>query len=220
MKNIKNKLIVSIVAIAVLLSVVAFTQALEPGDVKGSKAAYGNNVPGVFGPAANEGPNGGVALAYAAIKTGEHSDIAILFSAETTLLTQTTIKGKKDAATGDALIDTDIDEARILVYATLDGVPTSEGEITFASRKQTLTGRLDYATYNTVTGLHNEELPEFITLALETTNANAFNFMAEDISNGPHEIIIYAIVEPGKNDPTPLAGIGSRSLILLEQRLN
>ena len=221
-----NKFVVAVVITAILLSAIAIAQVSGHPITKGSKASCSASNLIVFPMGtAVEIPENATEIAQAVIGTGNNADIAILFTAEASIFTDTKIEGEKDLSTGKAKKVTDNDKATIRIWADVDGIMlASPGEVTLTERDQTLSGVLSYMTWNNDTESWDYENPEWIQLQLNTTAAHGFNFVVENLGNGDHIVTIYA--EIYQNDvaldpqhPDKIAAFGRRTLILQEMKM-
>ena len=197
-----NKLIASIVGITILLVAFAIVSLADPINPPSTKTAAG----GTQVETINPGEDG--VVSYALIKSG-NKDLIISFTAEAILYTKTGIKGKS----GPANKDTSKAQSTLQVCAYVDEEPAFPECVTFAERIQTMDGHL------------NES--QWINLTLHTTNANAFNFIATNISKNPNEnyqqqthnvTIVAKIKSKDSSDPESVAwgAIGNRTLIVNE----
>ena len=210
--KIENKLITSIIVIAILL--IAFTitsfsaTGLDPCDPEANapaaKAAAVGYKTQIIPPVDSEK----VLIANAYIKA--HDELIISFSSEAILFTETKVsRVNKDATAASTL----------RIWAEVDGNPAyPEDGITFAERKQSL--------FTTWTGDYmNESYAgiDSIELALSTTNANSFNFIAYEIGkNEAHNVTIWASVEttPDEEGISEAWGaFGNRTLVIEEVNL-
>lgn len=154
------------------------------------------------------------------IKTAEQKDLVISFTAEASLVTDTKIVGKGSTEVSD------MDRASIFIWATVDGVKAFPDEVTLAERVQILKGRLSEWTIGTdpATGAPVlEQVPEYVELILDTTEANGLNFLALNVGSGEHVIQVWArieLVNEGGTQSPQIAGvIGDRTLVVHEIRL-
>ena len=206
--NNKNKTIASIVGIAMILlmalsissfSAMGFDPCDPDANAPAAKAAAVGYMTQIVPP---EDPER-VLIANAYIKA--HDELIISFSSEAILFTQTKIDRVNQDATA---------ASTLRVWAEVDGIPAyPEGGVTFAERKQAL--------FTTWTGDETEGI-ESIDLALNTTNANSFNFIAYDIGkNEAHNVTIWGSVahteEEGISDAW--GAFGNRTLVIEEVNL-
>jgi hypothetical protein len=136
----------------------------------------------------------------ASIKTSSVADLFIDTSLVTGLFTSTTVKGNGNGSTSSATAMGGV-QVRVLI----DGKPalafpdsTGDG-VTFDQRIQTLTANLgniftDCFAQGGTTGTGCTLTPEQITLALDTTSAHSFNFIALNVGTGNHTVKIQAQV--------------------------
>jgi hypothetical protein len=136
----------------------------------------------------------------AAIKTSNVADLFIDTSLVTGLFTSTTVKGNGSGSTSSATAMGGV-QVRVLI----DGrpalaFPDSTGDgVTFDQRIQTLTANLgniftDCFANGGSTGTGCTLSPEEITLALDTTSAHSFNFIALNVGSGNHTLKVQAQV--------------------------
>ena len=159
------------------------------------------------------------------IKTSSIADLFIDTSLVTGLFTSTTVKGNGSGSTSSATAMGGV-QVRILI----DGKPalafpdsTGDG-ITFDQRIQTLTANLgniftDCFAQGGTTGTGCTLTPEEITLALDTTSAHSFNFIALNVGTGNHTVQVQAQVntsDTGTNGgvavSNALYGLGSLTI--------
>ncbi|HEY3452770.1 MAG TPA: hypothetical protein VGK67_40880 [Myxococcales bacterium] len=134
------------------------------------------------------------------IKTSNVADLFIGTSLVTGLYTSTTVKGNGSGSTSTATAMGSV-KVRILI----DGKPavaypdtTGDGVI-FDARIQTLTANLGYIFSDCfasggTTGTGCTLTPEQISLALETSSAHSFNFIALNVGTGLHTLEVQAMV--------------------------
>lgn len=134
------------------------------------------------------------------IKTPTGKDLFIDVSLECGITTNTAVMSKKlERALAES-------EAAVMVKVLVDGVAALPGEITFASREQTLVAEFagDFSECIYLVDTDGDGIPdavevddectqaEFLQLILSTLNANSFNFIATDLVAGVHEIEVQA----------------------------
>jgi hypothetical protein len=159
------------------------------------------------------------------LKTPNQKDLFIDVSLECGLYTDTIVRGKAgDPVSAEA-------EAAVTVQVLVDSVPAAPGEVVFCRRVQELTAILGgvltctdtdgdgHYDYNECS-LTDEE----IGLMLETTNANAFNFVIDDLTPGVHVIEVTARIDSTTEFEEPnfsaaAAAIGKGSMTVEEVRL-
>ena len=217
--KINTKLVVPVVLVAILFAAaVVVTQAGSPS----SKTAIAGSATEISY-TLDDGIYNEVELADTTIKTANAKDLIISVTAECGLFTDTKLTGK---GTKD-LNDEDI--ATIQVWVVVDENTPYErmafpGKVTFAERIQTMNGRLSNMIWNG-TSEEWEDIPEYIELTLNTTNANGFNFMLLDLAPGDHTITVFASVEldesstSGEVSLNPAGAIGKRTVVVQEVRL-
>jgi hypothetical protein len=129
------------------------------------------------------------------LKTANQKDLFIGVSLEVGLLTSTLVSSK------NATADKSNADAAVEVKVLVDGKEALPGVVTFGRRTQTLTatfqGIIDGClSIDPLTGgvILDPDcvLPEELELVLKTINANAFNFIVEDLSAGVHTIDVQA----------------------------
>ena len=212
-----NKLVVAIVLAAVLLAGVAMNTQAGSDSAKTAIGIDTNQLVGGVGPTTQ------LMTPPIYIGTSQQKDLVISVTSQNTLVTDTTLR--------KALGEVDSVSIKVKVVVDEDGFNGNvervalPGEVTFASRIQEIKGRLSDATYvyNETSGLYEWlEEPEWVEIILNTTSANGFNFVLEDLGSGDHEIRVYAIIETntgGTPPPNVAAVIGPRTVIVNEVRL-
>jgi hypothetical protein len=139
------------------------------------------------------------------IKTSKISDLFIDASLVTGLYTSTSVSGNGSGSTSKATA-----MGGVKVRVLLDGKPalaypdsTGEG-VTFDQRIQTMTGNLGYIFTDcfanggsTATGC--TLTPEQVSIALDTTSAHSFNFIALNVGTGTHTLTVQAQVNTDAN---------------------
>ena len=205
--KIDNKIITSIVVLAVLLAAFAIvssgqndqntkvavaggdTQFVPPGSIAADNANFTNKI-----------------IAETNISTTK--DLAISFSAESILYTKTGIKGKPNKASEAS--------ATLLVWAEVDEKKSFPCVVTFAERIQIMDGSINDT--------------DWINLSLQTTEANTFNFIALNIDKldvghpHTHHVTIHATVLTDEqmdgsddlNEAIAWGAVGKRTLIVEE----
>jgi hypothetical protein len=139
------------------------------------------------------------------IKTSKISDLFIDASLVTGLYTYTGVSGNGSGSTSKASA-----MGGVKVRVLLDGNPTlaypdSTGEgVTFDQRIQTMTGNLgfiftDCFASGGTTGTGCTLTPEQVSIALDTTSAHSFNFIALNVGTGTHALTIQAQVNTDAN---------------------
>ena len=208
--NNKNKTIASIVGIAMILlmalsissfSAMGFDPCDPDANAPAAKAAAVGYMTQIVPPDDSER----VLIANAYIKA--HDELIISFSSEALLFTQTKIDRDNQDATA---------ASTLRVWAEVDGNPTYPVDgITFAERKQELFTTWTDADYVDYIGI------ETIDLALSTTNANSFNFIAYEIGkNEAHNVTIWGSVEyEEEGDSMAWGAFGNRTLVIEEVNL-
>ena len=162
------------------------------------------------------------------LKTPNQKDLFIDVSLECGLYTETRVKSYTGVA-GSASA-----EASVQVQVLVDGAPAYPGEVIFCKRTQELTalfgGILEACTDANGDGIITSGectwLPEELELVLDTMNANAFNFVLDDLGPGEHLIQVQARIdnEIGVDDLSgstakAMATIGKGSVTVEEVRM-
>jgi len=162
------------------------------------------------------------------IKTPNQKDLFIDVSMVSTLLTDTRSKSKRvaDVPTVDVTTATSGLKVRVVIDPGTDeeyALPGEEG-VVFAKRIQQLSVLLQgFVDYNNVTQELDVVGEEFVQLMLETMSANAFNFIAEDLSSGVHtiEVQVCRVLDAGCDGTYAevAAVVGHRSMTVESVRL-
>ena len=160
------------------------------------------------------------------LKTPNQKDLFIGVSLEVGLLTNTLVKSKMGT------VDTSMADASVEIRVLVDGKEAAPGIVIFGRRTQTLTATLqglidgcmtaDALTGNVVIDPDCVQ-PEQIGLILKTMNANAFNFITQDLTSGVHQVQVQARInlESSAQAGSSLARalIGKGSMTVEEVRL-
>ncbi|MCI0746006.1 MAG: hypothetical protein L0Y58_11420 [Verrucomicrobia subdivision 3 bacterium] len=211
-----------------LIAVLATTSALaqsQPSSKATAKVGNINVLREVSSPAAETiGP--WQTILSNTLKTPNQKDLFIGVSLEVGLLTRTEVKSKNGVA------DTALAAAGVQVQVLVDGEPALPGTVVFGRRTQTLTavfqGLIDGClTNDPVTGgiIIDPDCvePEVLELILETMNANAFNFIVQDLTPGVHLIEVQARINLGATaqagSATARGLVGKGSMTVEEVRL-
>ncbi|MGD8764474.1 MAG: hypothetical protein PVG87_19365 [Desulfobacteraceae bacterium] len=168
------------------------------------------------------------------IKVPEQKDLVFHVSMECGLYTNTHVKskgGKEDTSTAEATIKVRVrvndENGNLFMYAG----PAGENGIVFASRSQELMAKFGgILTNDSITCNENgciidytKVTDEELRLILSTMTANAFNFLAPNLSSGIYEIVVEAeISSAGSADAGSFdayATIGLGSLVVDEIRM-
>lgn len=146
-----------------------------------------------------DAPEASANLLQATLKTSNKKDLLIGVSLQSGLYTDTQVKGKNGSS------EQALAEAGIRVKVIIDGGTTAvyPSEVIFASRIQELTATLGgviescEVAVDPLTGLGTITVAddcvvtdEEIGIALTTTSANHFNFVAPDLTSGDHNIVV------------------------------
>ncbi len=155
------------------------------------------------------------------LKTPNQKDLFISVSMEVGLLTRTLVSSKNGTS------DTSKADAGVEVRVLVDGVEALPGVVIFGRRTQTLTatfqGLIDGClSIDPLTGgivLDPDCVqPEELELILKTMNANAFNFIIQDLRSGVHTIDVQARInleataQAGASAARALIGKGSMTV--------
>ena len=217
-----NKLVIAIVLAGVLLAGAAMNIQAGSDSAKTAigyenpKMLYGN----VSGPQLMFDP--------ILIHTSCQKDLVVSVTSQNTLVTDTTLKkaiGETDSVS--IKVKVVVDENEYNGFVERYPVPN---EVVFASRIQEIKGKLSDAVYECTPGTipsaencsWNYDEAEWVQLILNTTSANGFNFVIQDLGAGDHEIRVYATIATDTGDtPVPaIAGlIGPRTCVVNEVRL-
>lgn len=165
------------------------------------------------------------------IKKAQKWDMVVDVSLECSLYTQTEVKSKGGTK------DTSNAQAGVHVRVLVDGVPMEpyyqvEGEdnpgVTFCRRSQTLSAVFQGLFEDCIDAeghvFLNEDCLEYeeLNLIMDTTNANAFNFVRKDLDQGTYHIEVQTKISSGTSAQNGSAdawgAIGKGSAILHEVR--
>ena len=188
--KIDNKYIIVLVGIAILIGFAAISSGQSDTSNGTSKTAVAGSITQILEPGDNEDK------IINQVDIHANKDLEISVSAETILYTYTKVVGKKDAESENKA------RATVQVWAEVDGVRAYPSSITFGERIQEMNGKL------------NET--EWIDLALTTTDAHAFNFIAMDVGQGWHNVTIHANVTSAVagDDSDAWGAIGRRTVVV------
>ncbi len=201
--------------------------AAENGHPAAKATAKTGNIALVSGPTVSGQEEGAWATVLSnTIKTSSQKDLLIGVSLECGLFTDTTVKSKggtKDTSKAEAMV-----QVRVLV----DGRPAEPGNVVFARRMQQLSatfqGLIDGAlSVDPLTGqvVIDETLlePEEVQLILETMDAQAFQFVLDDVGTGVHTVEVQARIDLGasaqEGQAVAKATVGKGCLTVEEVRL-
>jgi len=175
------------------------------------------------------------------IRVPQQEDLTFDVALQCGLYTDTTVRssgGKKDTSSAEAAVAVRV---AIQEYFGEDGagddilgdpsyaVPNGEDGVVYCKRKQTLSATLQGIIENLLCFPENEDgVPTFdpnadgceltdeeIQLVLETLNANAFNFVATDLTSGDYKVTVESEIttntssENGSSDAMGMIGLGS-----------
>jgi hypothetical protein len=213
---------------AVLIAVLVATSAMAQSQPSSKATARVGNINVLRQVSSTESATAGPwqTILSNTLKTPNQKDLFIGVSLEVGLLTQTAAKSK------NAVADTSSAGAGVEVQVLVDGVPALPGTVTFGRRTQTLTalfqGLIDGClAIDPLTGgiIIDPDcvLPEELELVLETMNANAFNFIVQDLTSGVHTIAVQARINLGATAQAGSASarglIGHGSMTVEEVRM-
>ena len=223
-----NKLVIAVVLAAVLLAGAAMN---IQADSHSAKTAAGYNMTQIL---SSDGTTDSLMFEPVTIHTSEKKDLVISVSAITNIVTDTRLKG--EFGEEDSVIITV--SPKVYNVKTNDYSTVYPGEVTFASRIQKIEGRIvdtylqcDLDTEGNPTACYYVETPLWLNLTLDTTNANAFNFLSPNVGSGDHVITVNVSItassfsEGPDGDvpqelPNKIKGIvGPRTLVVNEVRL-
>jgi hypothetical protein len=137
------------------------------------------------------------------IRTPNQKDMFIGVSLEVGLFTRTTTRSK------NVVVDTSLAQAQVEVRAMVDGRVAEPGVVVFGRRSQTLSATLEGAIAGCLSLVTNADgtvsvvvdpacvTPETIELILDTMDANAFNFVLQDLVPGVHTVSVQARIHTG-----------------------
>jgi hypothetical protein len=214
---------------AALVGFVA-AQAFAAGGTTSTKAAVGTSLVRFIDQTNTFEP-----ILTASIHIPQQKDIHADVSLECALMTDTTVrsKGKKagddpDSATAEASVQVQVkvyDETGTIEVPGVSVIPAVP--VTFCKRAQTLTAALqgyigNSSCFDEDTGVFDPQCAELfeeeVGLVLDTLNANAFNFVIENLDSGVYTIKAEAEIKDcttdGQNCPvTPGSESGSTAMI-------
>jgi len=163
------------------------------------------------------------------IRTPNQKDMFIGVSLEVGLFTRTQIKGK------NLVTDTSLAQAAVEVRVMVDGRIAEPGAVVFGRRSQTLSATLEGAIAGCLSLVTNADgtvsivvdptcvTPETIELILDTMDANAFNFVLQDLTPGVHTVAVQARIQTGtaaqQGTATATATVGRGSMTVESVRL-
>ena len=159
------------------------------------------------------------------IHTSSQKDLAVDVSLECGLYTRTLVKSKAGTK------DTSVADASVKVRVLVDGVEAYPGTVTFCSRAQELSATFGGIFENCedtdgdghITLDECDLTDEELELILTTVNANAFNFILDDVGVGDHLIEVEATADWGSSyqtgDAEAKAFVGKGSMTVEEIRL-
>lgn len=194
--------VANLLVIAVLLTIVVVSSAGAAGTPSSKVTAVVKDITVLNGATA---PTDWKPIMTKQLKTANQKDLFVDVSLECGLYTMTriTYSGKSEAAAG-VNVRVVIDPGTPQEVMALPDIPTTDtdpGGVTFCRRIQTLSGLLGEALScegqagqpaGTCTVLGDA----WIELALDTMDANSFNFIAPNVSQGVHTIQVQARIDP------------------------
>jgi hypothetical protein len=160
------------------------------------------------------------------IHTSQQKDLTVGVSLESTLMTHGVAKSKNKMA------DKTMASAGVEVQVLVDDQPAYPGVVIFNKRKQKLTATFQGILANClITDLGTGAVvvdedcvePEELDLLLDTTSANHFDFVLDDVGVGTHSIQVQARIDlsassrPGRGEAKAILGKGS--VVVQEVRL-
>jgi len=162
----------------------------------------------------------------ASIHTSQQKDLVISVSLESSLLTRALAKSRNKTQ------DKSMASAGIEVQVLVDGAPAYPGVVVYNKRKQELTATFQGILAGCLTtsletgGVIIDPAcvePEELDLLLDTTSANHFNFILDDVGVGTHAIEVQARIDLSASSQTGAgeakAIIGKGSVVVEEVRL-
>lgn len=173
------------------LALVAFVSS----DAWAASSKFAARVTGVIVATVSDGTDGGGTLTIG-IKTANKSDLLVGVSLQSTVLTDTTTKGKNGETS------TSVAEGVVTVCLAVSGVSAADIApdcVTFESRKQTLQTKLSGIVTCPGDNFCSITDDEIIRLLLETMSANHFNFVVRNVSSGNHTVTATITAETDVN---------------------
>lgn len=172
------------------------------------------------------------AVLWTYIKVAEQKELVFDLALQCALYTQTLVKskgGNKDTSSATATVAVRVEVQEVdgnlnPIGAPKYANPNGASGVVYCSRTQTLSATLqgiigNLSCFDPVTGQFDPNCPslteEEIELVLNTLSANAFNFVAPNLSSGIYRVTAQAEVttetssESGTADATGLVGMGS-----------
>jgi hypothetical protein len=173
-------------------------------------------------------------ILYTSIKVPEQKDLVLHVSLECGLYTDTLVKSKggaKDTSGAEASVKVRIkvndENGNLVMYAG----PAGENGIVFARRSQELMAKFGGILTNDSISCdangcaidYTKVTEEELQLILDTMSANAFNFLAPNLSSGIYEIVVEAEInsggKAGAGSYDAFAAIGMGALVVDEIRM-
>lgn len=159
------------------------------------------------------------------IRTSNQKDLILDVSLECGLLTRTKVSSKQ------GISDTSSAMASVKVRVLVDGREAKPGAVIFCKRSQELSATFA-GIMQQCSDLNGDGVilssectwdPEELSLALDTMNANSFNFILDNLSSGTHHIEVQAQIDSGTSvqlgEADAKASIGKGSISVEEVRL-
>lgn len=165
------------------------------------------------GPGSTANDTGWVDVLATQIKTSNQKDLLFDVSLQCGIVTDTTVKstnGTTSAATARGVIAVRVlvDDNAALPDGGIDALKQEAEGIVFCDRSQTLNAKFSglNCKADLITGDVTCADPEELQLILRTLNANAFNFVAPDVTSGVHNIVVQARAQATVNFNDDLSG--------------
>jgi|GEM_PF-2980069 len=212
--KINNKLIIAVVLTAVLLAVATMN---AQADTVSAKTAIGYETTKFLD---GGDPTPQLMFDPIYIHTSSQKDLVISVTSQNTLVTDTTLRkavGEFDSVSIKVKVVVDEDE-----YNDFEERYPVPNEVVFASRVQEIEGRLSDVVHDQEGVIIEGEDGEWVRIALDTTSANGFNFLIQDLGAGDHKILVYATITTdtdGEAMPDIAGLIGPRTCVVNEVRL-
>lgn len=210
------------------LAFLGMASAAGAASIPASKAAVAldeliNISQTVNGPGSSASDTGWVDILTTQIKTANQKDLLMDVSLQCGLVTDTTVKssgGTTSAATARGVIAVRVlvDDVAALPDGGIDALKQEAEGIVFCDRVQTLSAKFAglSCTADAETGEVTCADPEELQLILRTLNANAFNFVANDVRSGVHDVTVQARAQASVNfndDASGAAMAGAEAFI-------
>jgi len=153
-----------------------------------------------------------------AIRTSQQKDLFVGVSLESSLFTRGKVRSRNKLADRSSVA------AGVEVQVLIDGQPAYPGPVVFNRRRQELTATFQgilasCLTTDPTTGapIIDEACiePEDLELILDTTSANHYNFVADDVGVGDHAVLVQARInldasfQTGESEASAIVGHGT-----------